>query len=90
MKKSIISFSIFLLFLSCGKDILNDDLYIKISAETICSSLDDDTPIYQKYGVTEKEMMDYKEGFVHDETRRLAIAQRILSLSSQCLGNTNS
>lgn len=84
MKKIVFIFAVFLIT-SCGAVVLNDDLYVQISAEAVCSSSMDDTVIYNKYGVTEQQMMDYRDEFSKDEQKRQTIATKILQATAVCL-----
>ena len=74
-----------LLLTACSQQIvLNDDLYVKIAGEVICSSTDNEAVIYQKYGVTSAEMEIYKKSFSKDPQHQQAIAKRILQVTMQC------
>lgn len=85
MKKTCTSLLLLFLF-SCSQSVvLNDELYVKIAGEAICSDAVDDTSIYQKYGVTEEQMNAYKQAFSANENGRQEIAKKILNAIAQCL-----
>jgi len=81
-----IFFSLLFLFLTaCSSQVVvNDDLYVKIAGEVICSSTDNEAAIYQKYGVTSAEIETYKTNFSKDPQHQQAIAKRILQVTMQC------
>jgi len=81
-----IFFSLLFLFLTaCSSQVVvNDDLYVKIAGEVICSSTDNEAAIYQKYGVTRADLEAYKQRFSNDLQHQQAIAKRILQVTMQC------
>ena len=85
MKKTCTSLLLLFLF-SCSQPVvLNDELYIKIAGEAVCSDAVDDTPIYQKYGVTTEQMNAYKQIFSQNEQKRQDIATKILQAAAECI-----
>jgi hypothetical protein len=76
---------LFLVLTACSSQVVvNDDLYVKIAGEVICSSTDNEAEIYQKYGVTSAEIEAYKTNFSKDPQHQQAIAKRILQVTMQC------
>lgn len=65
---------------------LNDELYIKISAETICQEEDNDAQVYQKYGVTQTEIEAFRTEFLKDPDRTQKIREQLLQAVGECLG----